>query len=318
MHRARFLDLGREDACTFVAGTGRSGTTWIAQTLANMTGSRQIFEPCLLDHSYEFATLKGQILEESRALHNHQLYIPPELAEASSYFRPLKRLLRGRVRNDWCDRYTHSGVYSRRVIKEIRANLFLAYLTRTWPNVKVIWVVRDIFNTINSQLVMAEEGWHFDWDYRPILSQQRLVDEWLAAYLPSMRMAATAVERLAHKWCIETMVPYWQGVQEGHNVRLVFYEQLVGDIATWGPISQFVSNASWSKAKLAERLSRPSSTSRILLGNSGSCGSDLDQLSVDDITAIRRIVAIYGAERFSDSTYRSDQTEVVPRPATGG
>jgi len=147
---------------------------------------------------------------------------------------------------------------------------------------------------------MSKREWHFDWDHQQIVSQQQLLDDWLAAYLPSMRLAVTTAERLAHRWCVETMVPYWQGVQARRNVQLVRYEQLINDVSVWESIVQFVRAKSWSRARLTEVLRRPSPTSRKLFDDSGDRGCTLDNLSAEDIAAIRRIVALYGAARVTE------------------
>jgi hypothetical protein len=51
----KYLDLGfRERDTLLVAGTARSGTTWVGDVVAHATKSRIIFEPFLLNHNMEF------------------------------------------------------------------------------------------------------------------------------------------------------------------------------------------------------------------------------------------------------------------------
>jgi hypothetical protein len=291
------LDLGSDEAATvLVAGTGRSGTTWVGEIVAAMTRRRTIFEPFLLDTDYEFATLKGRTIDEGRVLRDYQLYIAANAGTTSPFYQPINDILRGRVKNEWCDFGAIPGIYRRRLIKAIRANLFLGYLAQTWPALKIVWVVRDIVDVVGSQVAMVRRGWKFDWDPNTVFSQEHLIHDWLGKYAPLMNSATTAVERLAHRWCIETIVPFRQGVHDRANVRLVRYKDLTEDAPGWEQISRFVSGNVWSGPMFAELLSRPSTTSRKadLIRSGGSNG---DELSQQEISAIDRVAAAYGLDR---------------------
>jgi hypothetical protein len=302
---------GDERATLLVAGSGRSGTTWVGDVIAKMTRSRVIVEPFMLDTSCEIADQGRSALGEG-VQHNYSLYVPQDAGVTSYHYPSIGRVLHGHIRNEWWDQGTRPGIYLRRLIKEIRANLLLGYLSRTWPKLKIIWLVRDPFSVVESQLAMVRRrGWAFDLDLQSILSQERLVDDWLGRYIAALQETGTIAERLAHRWCIETMVPFWQGVHDRSNVRLVRYEDLARDMSAWDSIAEFVSGTHWSGAKFAKAMSQLATTSREHASVARTQGKASGELGPDDIRAIQRIVTIYGAGHFTRRTPRSASIEAA-------
>ena len=261
-----YFDLSGDEAQTvIVAGSARSGTTWVGDVIASLMGSRPIFEPFLFDGSEDFALPKQRFLSEAGLRRNHQLYIRPEEGSTSRHYVPIQSILRGRVRGAWCDSQTRIGVYRRRLIKEIRVNLFLAYLAKTWPALRIIWLIRNPFDVIDSQIAQTRtrKGWTFDWDVRDVLSQQKLLTDWLAPFVPSMKRASSLPERLAHKWCVETYVPLRQEVHAHPGVLLVRYEELKSrPEENWKRIARFLSAETWQGPAFELAIRRPSRTSR--------------------------------------------------------
>jgi hypothetical protein len=261
-----------------------------------MMRAREIFEPILLNTEHDIATTTERYLRENTLLRDYQLYIPPDASSSSRYFQPIQQVLRGRVHNDWCDKGTRSGIYRRRLIKDIRANLLLAYLARTWPRLKIIWIVRDVMSAIESQLNMVLRfGWSFSWEPQQIISQARLTEDWLSGYVPLMQTAATDAERLAHRWCIETMVPFWQNVHKLDNVLLVRDEELINDVMAWEPVFRLVPGIRGRESKFESVASHPSRTARHVNTTIKPSDSESYTLTNDERTAIARIVDSYNA-----------------------
>jgi hypothetical protein len=286
-----FVDAGGgEESSVLIAGSGRSGTTWIGEVLATVMRAREIFEPLVVDDDFDIATLKGRKLEDDRLLRDYQIYVPPELGRRSRYYKPLDSILCGQVRNRWCDGNTRSGVYRRRLIKDIRSNLALAYIARQWSRLRIVWVIRDPISVIGSQLRVAKAfGYTFDFKPINVLFQPRLVADWLADHVPLMQSADSKAERLAHRWCVETMVPLWQGAHRLSNIKLVRYEDLVEDTGAWDDVLNFV-GLSPVAARLDSIIARPSRTARTAPGDGPA-----DALTPDETAAIRAIVESYGA-----------------------
>jgi sulfotransferase family protein len=279
---------------TLVVGTGRSGTTWIGSVISAMTHSRQIFEPFIVDENEELALPKQRRFNAGWLQQYRVLYIDPGAGSASHYFQTIEGILRGKIRSRWTDRDARSGIYWLRVIKDIRANLLLPYIARTWPQLKIVWIVRDAVSVINSQLAMAtRHGWAFDKDYE-IVGDAWTIDPWLSESLAAMRKVRTQAEKMAHRWCIETMFPFRHAIHRHPSARLVNYDALVGNTEGWEPVSRLVADTVWSGAGFSDILLKPSTTSRARFDQHG--GSPLhDSLSTDDVRRIERITESYGA-----------------------
>ena len=188
-----FSDVGRfpEDT-TIVAGSGRGGTTWVGEVVARMLDSRVLFEPFLLDEDKQFVLARDQIsVEKSSLLRNYPLYLPGRRAEDPHARRhlELERILQGRIQpNTWSDQVRMPDrTYRGRLIKDIRANLFLGYIAANWPEVRILLVTRSPLHAIDSQLDKAKRGWVWDWSPTDVVSQAALVEDWLAPHLDLMR-----------------------------------------------------------------------------------------------------------------------------------
>jgi hypothetical protein len=291
------LDIGDRalSSTILVAGIGRSGTTWLAQVLSALTRSRMIFEPFILDEQNEFAILKQRRFNRHWLDTIRNLYIDPTAGVASPYFRAIERILCGKVINTWVNQYTPVGIYWRRVIKAIRGNVLLPYITQTWPNLKIVWVIRDPVNVVASQVVMARRyGWQFDRVYE-IVGDNGYIDPWLVNSLAAKRPAKTLVEKMAHRWCIDTMFPYHKGVHRRQNVRMVSYNALVSDRRMWSDIAQFIGIDYSDERHFGEMLAIPSCTARSQILNVCDERLPLDYLSHTEIKSIERIVDDYGA-----------------------
>jgi hypothetical protein len=286
--------LGDLRRSTLVVGTGRSGTTWIGAVISGMTRSRQIFEPFVLDDNEELALLKQRRFDAGWLQRYRVLYIDPSAGSASRYFKTIERILGGKIRSRWTDRNVKAGVYRLRVIKDIRANLLLPYIARTWPQLKIVWIVRDAVSVINSQLAMAtRHGWAFDKDYE-IVGHTGTIDPWLSESLAAMRKVRTQAEKMAHRWCIETMFPFRHAIHRHPSARLVNYDALVGNTESWEPVSRLIAGTVWSGAGFSDILLKPSATSRARFDQHGGSPRP-DSLSTDDVRRIERITESYGA-----------------------
>src|SRR5439155_18259088 len=104
MARRLFVDVaGGPRRTVLVAGSGRSGTTWLGELLTRGSATRYVFEP----------------------LHPRLGPFPGEFPR--TYARPgsafddeeaWARILSGRVRHPWVDQYAHAFLPRRRVVKD--------------------------------------------------------------------------------------------------------------------------------------------------------------------------------------------------------
>jgi hypothetical protein len=191
-----------------IAGTARSGTTWLADIIASQRPCRIMFEP-----------FHSQLVSAFGAFHYFHYMRPTESnPELLSYCR---RIFTGDIRHSWIDRQVEHLFPQYRLIKEIRANLFLKWLNDTFPEVPLLLLVRHPCAVVSSRLQL---GWATDGDIDSFICQPTLVADFLSTKMDVIHSAKTAAEKHAVIWCIHNLVPFKQFNPTDLNV--VFYEDL--------------------------------------------------------------------------------------------
>lgn len=192
---------------TFVAGMGRSGTTWLAQLLNFRNDYRFIFEP--FD--------PGRVaLAVNFADHT---YLRPDDTRRL-FLAPAKAIVTGLVKEWFVDQHNRKVICGRRLVKDVRANLFLRWLHEQFPGMPLVLIVRHPFAIAASR---AKTGADVDLEAQ-FLSQPQLVEDYLAPYADLMRACHTPFERHVAAWCVEIGVPLSQ-FKPG-ELGVVFYERL--------------------------------------------------------------------------------------------
>lgn len=199
-----------------VAGSGRSGTTWLATAFSECRRAVPLFEPLNRDRvpsvpvAADFPAFPG-------------IYLPAgeEHPVWRDYFR---QVLDGQIRNRWtrqdwkCDplpdvrwglakrlsgrwaktRYDLRAARRRLlVVKIIRGNLLLGWLAATFP-VRGLVVVRHPCAVVASRL---RHGWPSD--LSGIDRQPKLMRDLPAGYSDMIRRAGGEVDRMTVLWCLE-------------------------------------------------------------------------------------------------------------------
>ena len=142
-----------------VAGTARSGTTWLGDLIASQIPCRILFEP-----------FNPDLVPEYRSFSYFQ-YMRP--GSENLEFRAFARMVfTGEIRNRWVDRQNERIVSEYRLIKEIRANLALKWLHDNFPEIPIIFLMRHPCAVVSSRM---ELGWATDSDIQPFLSQSDLL-----------------------------------------------------------------------------------------------------------------------------------------------
>ena len=244
-----YVDLGGgpEDS-VFVAGSGRSGTTWLADVVNFSSGGRLIFEPF---HPGRVRGFEG---------FTRRQYLRPgdrreELVE------PVRKILSGEVRDPWLDRFHRTFVARRRVVKDVRANLLLGWLRENFPEMPTVLILRHPCAVVESQIAL---GWKDILD--ETLRQGDLVEDHLKPTQDRISAARDPFERRVFLWCIENYVPLKQ-LAPG-KMEVVFYENLLTD--TEIELKKLLPRLGlrFDEAYL-KRLRRPSPVSRRTPQNSG-------------------------------------------------
>jgi hypothetical protein len=225
---------------TFVSGMGRSGTTWLAELLNYRNDNRLIFEP--FDPSRVALAVNFQ----------DHLYLRPE-DDDRRYLAPARAIVTGFIREPFADQHNRKIFCDRRIVKEVRASLFLRWLYRHFPGMPIVMIVRHPFAVAASRLATDEDE---DLDAQ-FEAQPDLVHDYLEPYLGVMRGCATAFERHVASWCIEMGVPLSQ-FSPG-EIAVVFYEHLCTEPArVLHEIFEHVGRP--LDARVLKQLSKPSPT----------------------------------------------------------
>ena len=224
-----------------IAGSGRSGTTWIQDVLAEANSLRTIFEPLHpmgvprarhLAHRYVgaeednpdlrrffddlFAGRLTGLWPDYRIRPDRFNLVTHGLRE---FFQNTRKLVRHRRK--YRDHRSRDSV----VVKFIRANLMLSWIARHY-DVPILFVVRHPCAVIASRMKIGGG----DWDARKALERylvdRRLIDLIRERYgVDITRTDLAQEELLAMVWCIENMLPIsWSTV---YGFEVVSYEGLM-------------------------------------------------------------------------------------------
>lgn len=205
------VSIGRADPdFIFIAGTGRSGTTWLAELLARNSRRRLVFEP--------FRNDRVPLWEAASS----RQYIRPGDADHELLDRA-RAILSPHFRNEWADYYNGRLVTRGRIVKDIRANLILRWLYDQLGPFPIVFVIRHPGAVAASWL---REGWSIE-PSDVFLGQSELIEDHLAHFAPEIATADDVFEKTVYSWCIETIVPLRQFARG--ELDVVFYENLVRD-----------------------------------------------------------------------------------------
>ena len=228
----------------FLAGTARSGTTWLGDLIAANLSCRILFEP-----------FNPNLVPEYRGFHYFQ-YLQPDV-EHPEFYAFAKRVLSGEIRNRWVDRQNERIVSQFRLIKEIRANLALKWIHHNFPEVPMIFMIRHPCAVVASRMAL---NWATDQDITPFLAQPDLIHNHLAPYMDVIRSAQTVETKHAVIWCISNLVPLKQ-FKTG-EIRIVFYENLITQPERTLP-AIFESIGYPYSRRVLDKINRPSQTTRV-------------------------------------------------------
>jgi len=250
------MTLTNKKCPLIIAGSGRSGTTWILDSIAESNGLSTIFEPLnpiLVKQAKPFA------FQYYREESNY-----PDLA------RFMEKVFSGKFKNLWANYRINSSKllpwtnfttfikndrnpfnhgkaklkyfmkslnyykkYRRKatdrfIVKFIRANLMLGWLSKNF-RAKIILLIRHPAAVVASRLHLI--GPNRDWGTSATLELYRknsfLYEDFLHKYDNILYKPLSLVATLALLWCIENVIPLQKAQSIGHST--LFYEHLIDD-----------------------------------------------------------------------------------------
>ena len=209
-----YLDVNPDHrASVLVAGSGRSGTTWLAEVLNYDNHYRLVGEPFTREHVpivRHFARLQ---------------YVRPD-DDADAIYRPSRAILEGRVRTPWTDVGNRRLIARTRLVKDDRCTLMLAWIERRFPGMPIVYIRRH-------PCAVAYSRCHSHWRVRPrdvYFGQPELMADHLEPFRDLIAAPRTEFESHVVDWCVENLVPHKQ--LAGGRVLTVDYETLVADRST--------------------------------------------------------------------------------------
>jgi Sulfotransferase family len=241
-----FLDRGGGPAdAVLLAGSARSGTSWLAGLLNPDDSARYVFEP-----------FRPGKLALTRGFGVRRYLRPAD--ERPELLRAARAVLSGEVRSRWTDQFNRSVFPERRLVKDVWSNLMLGWLHRHVPEVPVVFLLRHPCAVVSSQVRLAAWGWEVD--VAGLLAQHDLVRDHLSdAICDELSVSRTPFDRHLATWCVETLVPLRQFAPG--DVFVAFYERLCTEPeAELRRLFRFLGRS--FDGRVMDRLATPSAAAR--------------------------------------------------------
>lgn len=285
-----------------VAGSPRSGTTWLAEVLSTLPRSAILFEP---EHMLQVPQARAAGLDW------HVMKSPGEEWPAGD--RYFERVLRGQVVTPWTVSHLplSRAIAPRRwIVKFVDANLMLGWLGTRFPVRAPVLVLRHPCAVVGSQL---RRGWRLDHAPRLAAFFERFPQ--FRDYVASLQ---DPVEWSAAHWCLHTYAPLM--LAQPWPFIVTTYEQ-----ATRHPEQEFERLfRRWRlpmPGDLVARTRRPSGTTD--LGSEMRRSGDADAgwrkaLTPAQVAMVLAVVKQFGLDFYTDDPQPDIARLTGPAPVRGG
>jgi len=266
-----------------LAGTGRSGTTWVADIINYKNDYRLMFEP--------FQVRKVDLVKHFK----HGQYIRPDKKD-EKFLLPAKQILSGRLKHTkWVDKHNRKVFCRKRLIKTIHGNLMLKWIKVNFPEIPIILLLRHPGAVALSRLKLK----HWDWipDFKECISQTELIDEYLRPVKSHIDKINDLFDIHIFSWCIANYIPLRQ-FSPG-EIHILFYEKLCTN-PEYEIRKLFSFLGKEYDKKVLEMLRRPSDLS--LPQSAINTGHDLlsnykKYLSAEQIQRANDILSLFGLDK---------------------
>lgn len=227
----------------FLASMGRSGSTILSDVLNYDNTYRILFEPFRYD-----------MVNEAKDF-IYPLYLRADNSNVD-YFTSAQKIISGQIHSEWIDQENKTMFPQKRLIKDIRTNLFLKWIHNNFPEMKIILLLRHPCAVVASWL---EAGFGDGLEGRDrLLADSSFVNDIDDLILSEYSKVESAFESLIFLWCITYWIPFKQFNKD--EVHLVFYENLI--IEPHDELESLFSflDQDYSKEDALNALTKPSST----------------------------------------------------------
>ena len=279
-----FIDLGNHRHTVFLAGTGRSGTTWIQELINYNNDYRIMFEPF---HSNKIHLIKHW---------NYRQYLKGN-DESKRYIDPAERILSGNIKHPWIDAQNHKFIAHKRLIKDIRAQLILHWISQKFPDIPIVLLLRHPCAVANSKIKL---GW--DSHLHEFLAQRELVNDYLEPFKNHIQKSGDIFDNHIFLWCIENYIPLTQFSE--NQILVAFYETICETPQSEAArIFSFLGQS--LPESILEKATKPSALARdwsAVVTGSDSINSWRKNISPMQIKRAVEILQIFGMDRIYNET----------------
>lgn len=287
-----YIDVNPDHRATvLLAGSGRSGTTWLADVINHDNAYRFIGEPFTREHVKavkHFARLQYIRRDDS----------------GDEYFEAVRTILEGRIRSPWADNANRRTIARKRLVKDDRCTLMLAWMIRRFAGMPVVFIRRHplavAYSRLRSHWRVRKPEVYFD--------QPNLMADHLEPFRELMAAPRSEFQGHVIDWCIENLVP--QSQLRAQDACFVDYETLVSDRESeFKRVFTYIGKPFDPRAiKRSKRLSMTT-----FLGRDGAkrkASRDVrpwhEVMSADEIRGAKEIVKRFGLDHLYESDAKID------------
>jgi hypothetical protein len=219
-----------------IVASGRSGTTWLQELINKNNSYGIIFEP--------FNRRRVSVLSSFE----DRTFISGTKSSLDTKKGIIEDIFSGKVLNSWTKSHNKKIVVKKWIIKCIRLNLSIKWICDTFPNLTVVFLIRNPYDVAKSRIKL-------DWgcDLSTFKRQQELLNGPLAEFRDLLNDNTLSIfEKNILYWCIEHYVPLSQ-LKKG-DCTIVFYENMKKS-----PV-EVLNNLGFFRKSLTNVVSKPSRT----------------------------------------------------------
>ena len=204
------IDLNEDYRNTIIlAGTGRSGTTWVANILNYNKRYRYMDEP--------FHPRRVRLIKKIGGIP----YLRPE-DKNENIHNIISQVISGRIRSIYINRHNSKYISNKRLIKDIHISIILKWIKINFPEIPLILLLRHPFAVAYSRARL--KWWDADAILIKYLRQDKIVEDFLTGKTEIVKNLKDDFLKFVFIWCIENIIPLRQ-LNES-EIHLVFYENL--------------------------------------------------------------------------------------------
>lgn len=174
-----------------VAGLGRSGTTWLAELIANYFQYRIISEP--------FRHIK---LSKYKELLDRP-FIPPNKTE-KIVFKVYEYIISGKMNIPIVNLNNFYFKPKGAVIKGITINLALKWIRNNFPKIPIIFIIRHPCAFTSSRIKFGNP---IDQRFNQLLKKEYLIENYFHDKKEFIYNCKSEIEKLTVLWCVENFIP---------------------------------------------------------------------------------------------------------------